>query len=74
MQRSSCIARWRERVGDCGLLRDGDACSDGDDGATAQETTFHVDVKLVNIFVNVTDKNGAIVGGLTQRRFCRVRG
>ena len=37
-------------------------------------TTFHVDVKLVNIFVNVTDKNGAIVGGLTQRRFCRLRG
>jgi Ca-activated chloride channel homolog len=36
---------------------------------TAQEATFHVDVKLVNIFVNVTDKNGAIVGGLT-RRFC----
>jgi Ca-activated chloride channel family protein len=37
--------------------------------ATAQETTFHVDVKLVNIFVNVTDKNGAIVGGLTKDDF-----
>jgi Ca-activated chloride channel family protein len=35
----------------------------------AQETTFHVDVKLVNIFVNVTDKNGAIVGGLTREDF-----
>ena len=35
----------------------------------AQETTFHVDVKLVNIFVNVTDKNGAIVGGLTKEDF-----
>jgi Ca-activated chloride channel family protein len=31
--------------------------------------TFHVDVKLVSIFVNVTDKNGAIVGGLTQDDF-----
>ncbi len=36
---------------------------------TAQEATFHVDVKLVNIFVNVTDKNGAIVGGLTKDDF-----
>ena len=35
----------------------------------AQETTFHVDVKLVNIFVNVTDRNGAIVGGLTRDDF-----
>ena len=35
----------------------------------AQQTTFHVDVKLVNVFVNVTDKNGAIVGGLTQNDF-----
>lgn len=31
--------------------------------------TFHVDVKLVNIFVNVTDKNGAIVPGLTKDDF-----
>jgi Ca-activated chloride channel family protein len=36
---------------------------------SAQETTFHVDVKLVNIFVNVTDKNGAIAGGLTKDDF-----
>ena len=36
---------------------------------TAQEATFHVDVKLVNIFVNVTDKNGAIVGGLDKDDF-----
>lgn len=35
----------------------------------AQQTTFHVDVKLVNIFVNVTDKNGAIVGSLTRDDF-----
>jgi Ca-activated chloride channel family protein len=35
----------------------------------AQETTLHVDVKLVSIFVNVTDKKGSIVGGLTQDDF-----
>jgi Ca-activated chloride channel homolog len=35
----------------------------------AQQTTFHVDVKLVNVFVNVTDHNGAIVGGLTKDDF-----
>jgi len=31
--------------------------------------TFHVDVKLVSIFVNVTDENGALVGGLTRDDF-----
>lgn len=36
---------------------------------TAQEAEFRVDVKLVNIFVNVTDKNGALVGGLTKDDF-----
>ncbi len=35
----------------------------------AQDLTLHVDVKLVNIFVNVTDQNGAIVGGLTRDDF-----
>ncbi len=35
----------------------------------AQETTLHVNVKLVNVFVNVTDANGAFVGGLTQNDF-----
>ncbi len=35
----------------------------------AQQTTFHVKVNLVNIFVNVTDQNGAIVGGLTRNDF-----
>jgi Ca-activated chloride channel family protein len=35
----------------------------------AQETTLHVNVKLVNVFVNVTDANGALVGGLTQNDF-----
>lgn len=32
-------------------------------------TTLHVNVKLVNVFVNVTDHNGAIVGGLTKDDF-----
>jgi len=32
-------------------------------------TTLHVNVKLVNVFVNVTDRNGAIVGGLTRDDF-----
>ncbi len=35
----------------------------------AQQITLHVDVKLVNIFVNVTDASGAIVGGLLQEDF-----
>ncbi|MGD0788165.1 MAG: VWA domain-containing protein [Terracidiphilus sp.] len=35
----------------------------------AQEATLRVDVKLVSVFVNVTDKNGAIVGGLAQDDF-----
>jgi len=35
----------------------------------AQELTLHVDVKLVNLFVNVTDRNGAIVGGLAREDF-----
>jgi Ca-activated chloride channel homolog len=34
-----------------------------------QDTTLHVDVKLVSVFANVTDRNGAIVGGLTQDNF-----
>jgi Ca-activated chloride channel family protein len=37
--------------------------------ARAQELTLHVDVKLVNVFVNVTDSNGAIVPGLTRQDF-----
>ncbi|MGD0893264.1 MAG: VWA domain-containing protein [Terracidiphilus sp.] len=35
----------------------------------AQGPTFHIDTKLVNVFVNVTDRNGAIVGGLTREDF-----
>jgi len=35
----------------------------------AQDVTFRMDVKLVSLFVNVTDQNGAIVGGLTKNDF-----
>ena len=35
----------------------------------AQELTLHVDVKLVNVFVNVIDQNGAIAGGFTREDF-----
>jgi Ca-activated chloride channel family protein len=38
-------------------------------GLAAQDVTFRMDVKLVNMFVNVTDQNGAIVGGLTRNDF-----
>ena len=37
--------------------------------ATGQTATFKVDVKLVNVFVNVTDANGAIVGDLNRDDF-----
>jgi Ca-activated chloride channel family protein len=35
----------------------------------AQDLTLHVDVKLVSVFVNVTDRNGAIVGALAREDF-----
>src|ERR1017187_10736611 len=35
----------------------------------AQDLTLHMNVKLVSVFVNVTDPNGAIVGGLTREDF-----
>jgi Ca-activated chloride channel family protein len=34
-----------------------------------QGTTFHVEVPLVNVFVSVTDKAGAPIGGLTKEDF-----
>ena len=37
--------------------------------AMPQDVTLHVDVRLVNVFVNVTDHNGAIVGGLSREDF-----
>jgi len=38
-------------------------------GLPAQEVTFHVQSRLVNVFVNVTDRHGAVVGGLTREDF-----
>ncbi|MDE3189150.1 MAG: hypothetical protein KGM96_16690, partial [Acidobacteriota bacterium] len=35
----------------------------------AQDVTLRMDVKLVTLFVNVTDQNSAIVGGLTREDF-----
>jgi Ca-activated chloride channel family protein len=35
----------------------------------SSETTINVDVKLVNVFVTVTDEHGAPVGGLKQDNF-----
>lgn len=37
--------------------------------AAAQDTVLHMDVRLVSVFVNVTDRNGAIVGGLSKDDF-----
>jgi Ca-activated chloride channel homolog len=37
--------------------------------AQQQGTTFHVEVPLVNVFVSVTDKAGAPIGGLTKDDF-----
>lgn len=36
---------------------------------SAQEVTLHMNVRLVNVFVNVTDQNGALVGGLARDDF-----
>jgi Ca-activated chloride channel family protein len=44
----------------CGLSRAQDAVPDA---------TIRVDVRFVSIFVNVTDQNGAIVGGLEKENF-----
>jgi Ca-activated chloride channel family protein len=40
-----------------------------DDQAATSETTFKVDVKLVNVFATVTDAHGAPVAGLTKEDF-----
>lgn len=37
--------------------------------SNAPPPTFHVKVRLVNVFVNVTDPNGAPIGGLQQDDF-----
>lgn len=50
------------------LLVAGLACGTGLNAA-AQDATFRMDVKLVSVFVNVTDQNGALVGGLSKNDF-----
>ena len=37
--------------------------------SSSDDTTFKVDVKLVNVFVTVTDQHGAPVAGLTKENF-----
>ena len=37
--------------------------------AESSDTTFKVDVKLVNVFVTVTDANGAPIAGLNKEDF-----
>ena len=39
------------------------------DAQSEAETTLKVDVKLVNVFVTVTDAHGSPVGGLTKQNF-----
>jgi len=50
--------------GDGASPQQGSAQGDGDTGYM-----LHVNVKLVNVFTNVTDATGAIVGGLTKDDF-----
>jgi len=68
-RRQSVMLNLRELAANPRLLAASVVLLTAPAGLTAQETTFHVDVKLVNIFVNVTDRNGAIVGGLTRDDF-----
>jgi len=43
--------------------------ADANNQAQNPDTTFKVDVKLVNVFVTVTDERGAPVAGLTKENF-----
>lgn len=45
------------------------ASSAGAQDSTSPSTTIRVNVRLVNLFVNVTDANGAFVGSLTKEDF-----
>ncbi|MBV8051628.1 MAG: VWA domain-containing protein [Acidobacteriaceae bacterium] len=46
------------------------ASADAKDSSASQtDTTFKVNVKLVNVFVTVTDEHGAPIGGLTKDNF-----
>ena len=43
--------------------------SSAQDAAQDSDTTFKVDVKLVNVFVTVTDPHGAPIAGLKKENF-----
>jgi len=58
---------WLRRASPCVAL--GVTIATAAATAAAQGATLHVDVKLVNIFVNVADRNGAFVGGLKREDF-----
>ena len=63
LRTTSRLFRWSNRAG-CLALFAASAAT-----LPAQDVTLRVDVKLVNIFVNVADRNGAIVGGLSREDF-----
>jgi Ca-activated chloride channel family protein len=63
--KSSCVPGISRRIG-LGVLL---ALAPLALAAQEPVTTFHVNVKLVSIFVNVADKNGALVGALTRDDF-----
>jgi len=63
LRTASRLFRWFSRAG-CLALFAASAAT-----LPAQDVTLRVDVRLVNIFVNVTDRNGAIVGGLSRDDF-----
>ncbi|HXZ32596.1 MAG TPA: VWA domain-containing protein, partial [Terriglobales bacterium] len=47
----------------------GSSTSTSANGSGQSDTTFKVNVKLVNVFVTVTDEHGAPIAGLTKDNF-----
>lgn len=72
MTRETCeypslgIATWGTRLVELLILFVLSMCTTT---LSAQEATLRIDVHLVNVFVNVTDRNGAIVGALSREDF-----
>ena len=64
------MGKWRHKPGETGIpsSKNNDA-PDSTSPAQSSETTLKVDVKLVNVFVTVTDEHGAPVGGLKKEDF-----
>lgn len=56
--------RWSWRRAGAALI-----CLTALGAAAQQDVPLRIDVKLVSVFVNVTDPNGVIVGGLTREDF-----